>query len=101
MKLYQLYDKVAKKFRNEIMFAETGAMAIRNNLNWIIAQIPLKDLELWEIGYQDENGNVHVEEKCENYVFVDWKNYKFPETKAEALEPLQAKEIIDNLEKHN
>ena len=97
MKIYGLYDKITGKYQPLLLLGENHKQVIRENVKWIVGTYPLKDIELTEIGEFDlESGNLN---EAKNFVQRNWDDYSFPEKKAEALEPLKAKEMIDKIQK--
>lgn len=103
--IYVVYDKLSGLL-NYMSLAENDTLAVRNVLSTL--RFPLKDSELYCIGsfnrFFEENQleipfsscDVHFLDKCR---FVPWSCYKFPETVAEALEPLDCAELIDQVRK--
>lgn len=88
LKVFTVYDKIADRF-DFVSTDINSASWIRSNVRFLSQTRPLCDLELYEIGNFDEtNGIIQFTEKSK----VDWKDYKYPETKAEQLSPI----ITDN-----
>ena len=98
--LYHVYDKVAQ----QVCYVLSGAnseQVIRANLKILLATFPLKDLELWKVGffYDSDFKNI-VPLKAE---FISWNLYQFPVDKAENFRPLgdefvqQYKTSVDTL----
>lgn len=97
MKLYAIYDKIGENYLQQIFVARNGAEMIRANVGNLMGRFPLRDLELHEIGEFKDKIIAFDEIKK-----IEWNSYKMPETKAEALEPLQIseefKKILDKEE---
>lgn len=98
--LYNVYDKVAKQVCY-VLSGVSSEQVIRANLKILLATFPLKDLELWKVGffYDSDFTNI-VPLKAEK---ISWDLYKFPVDKAENFRPLgeefvhQYKESTDTL----
>ena len=98
--LYHVYDKVAK----QVCYVLSGAnseQVIRANLKILLATFPLKDLELWKVGFfYDSDFTTIVPLKAE---LISWDLYNFPVDKAENFRPLgdefvqQYKTSVDTL----
>lgn len=84
MKIYIVYDKVANQPLMSII-AQSKAVAIRQIVPTLIQRFPLRDLILYET--QDS-----VSELIDTAIKVNWDEYKYPETRADALAPLN---IVD------
>lgn len=83
--LYQVYDKVAKQVCY-VLSGVNSEQVIRANLKILLATFPLKDLELWKVGfYYDSDFTTIVPIKPEK---ISWNLYEFPVDKAENFRPL-------------
>lgn len=103
--IYVVYDKLSG-FLKYMYLSENDTLAVRDVLATL--RFPLKDTELYCIGTFDRSFEENQLEipfsscdvtflsKCR---FVPWSCYKFPETVAEALEPLDCAELIEQVKK--
>lgn len=80
MKIYVVFDNILLR-PVAAYFAENKASAVRGCLQDVMQKMPLRDVELRE-----------CELNLEDYDSVPWTTYRFPETKAEALSPLELSE---------
>lgn len=80
MKIYIVYDNILER-PVAAYIADNKASAVRGCLHDVMQKMPLRDVELRE-----------CEVILDNYELVPWTTYKFPETKAEALSPLELSE---------
>ena len=103
--IYCVYDKLSGLLVY-MCLAENDTLAVRNTLSTL--RFPLKDTELYCIGSFsrsfEENQTEIPFSSCETSFlkkcrFVPWSCYKFPETVAEALSPLECEELIENVRK--
>lgn len=103
--IYVVYDKLSG-FLKYMYLAENDTLAVRDVLSTL--RFPLKDTELYCIGtfkrFFEENQLEIPFSSCdatflEKIRFVPWSCYKFPETVAEALEPLDCAELIEQVRK--
>lgn len=98
--LFNVYDKVAKQVCY-VLSGVSSEQVIRANLKILLATFPLKDLELWKVGffYDSDFTNI-VPLKAEK---ISWDLYKFPVDKSENFRPLgdefvqQYKNSVDTL----
>lgn len=101
--IYCVYDKLSGLLVH-MCLAENDTLAVRNTLSTL--RFPLKDTELYCIGtfgrsFEENQTEIPFSScdatflnKCR---FVPWSCYKFPETVAEALSPLECEELIDKV----
>lgn len=79
MKIYAMYDKVAKKVRDYYL-AETDEEAVRTGLTVFANMYPLKDMKVLKVGNVSmENPKIEETETKD----VNWDIYCLPETKAD------------------
>lgn len=103
--IYVVYDKLSG-FLKYMYLAENDTLAVRDVLSTL--RFPLKDTELYCIGtfnrsFEDNQLEIPFSscdasflDKCR---YVPWNCYKFPETVAEALAPLDCAELIEEVRK--
>lgn len=80
MKIYIVYDNILERPVASYI-CDNKASAVRGCLHDVMQKMPLRDVELRE-----------CEVDFDSYELVPWTTYKFPETKAEALSPLELSE---------
>lgn len=81
--LFGFYDKIRNTM--DILAVDRSASAlIRTYYPSIVNRTPLKDLDIYELGEID-GLEVKLHKKP---ILHSWSEYKFPETKADALAPL-------------
>ena len=86
MKIYALYDNVAEDYIEELILAKNEKMAVRGTLMNVVKNFNLNDIELQEIGEWNKKEKTLLTLQPKK---IAWTEYKFPETKAEALAPLE------------
>lgn len=79
MKIFALYDKVAKKFISTTL-AETEEMFVRTSLFAITMDYPIRDVELYCVGLFDQD--LGLIKPCTPRI-VSWDCYKFPISRME------------------
>lgn len=77
MKIFSLYDKVAKKFVSTTV-AESEQMFVRTCLYPVLMDYPLNDVEFYCVGEFDND--LGLIKPCQPRL-CDWECYKFPETR--------------------
>lgn len=87
LKLFVIYDKISKSYELAGV-APNHQMFIRENVPYLVKLRPLSDLQLYEAGTFFTEDGKFLNYLKENYILVDWSDYNFPETRAEALAPL-------------
>lgn len=94
MKCYGVYDKVLQR-TTDVFLAENNGDFLRRYLNSIIQNRPLRDLEYYVLSELDSY----------EHSYESWNDYSFPESKAEALSPLELsekqKEILSRQDVHS
>lgn len=91
MKVYSLYDKVAKKFKS-LTLAESDQMFVRTCFAAIMMDYALNDVEFYCVGdFDDDLGIIKpcVPRLC------DWECYKFPESRLSKEKYLTTEQIVD------
>lgn len=83
-KLFIVFDKV-KNLPLDVAMCPNHQTFIRESAITLCGRIPLKDLELREVATVLDNGCLSL---YDSYIIRNWNDYKFPETRAEALAPL-------------
>lgn len=81
MNCYGVYDKVLHR-TTDVFLAENNGDFLRRYLNSIIQNRPLRDLEYYVLSRLDKD----------QHSYESWNDYSFPESKAEALSPLELSE---------
>lgn len=80
MNIYIVYDNILE--RPVVSYiADNKASAVRGCLHDVMQKMPLRDVELRECKVD-----------LNSYELVPWTTYRFPESKAEALSPLELSE---------
>lgn len=79
MRIYALYDKVAKRYISTTM-AETDDMFVRTSITAILMDYPLKDVECYCVGLIDVDSGII--KPCIPRL-VSWDCYKFPISQAQ------------------
>lgn len=77
MKIYSVLDKVSGKFLNTSV-AESDAEFIRGNLLQILMDYPIRDVQLYHVGYFDEKTG-KIRSRLHKRP-VSWDSYKIPES---------------------
>lgn len=91
MKIFALYDKVAKRYVSTTM-AESEELFVRNSLIAILMDYSINDVDFYCVGYIDEEYGIIkpcVPRLC------DWECYKFPLNRNEKDKFLTMEQIID------
>ena len=85
-KLFVIFDKISQSFEVGGV-APNHQMFIRENVPYLVRLRPLSDLDLFEVGtFNTENGTFDL--TVGDYKKIEWSDYSFPETRAQALAPL-------------
>lgn len=95
MRIYGLYDKVAKRYISTTM-AETDEMFVRTSIVAIMMDYPLKDVECYCLGLFDTDCGII--KPCTPRL-VSWECYKFPHSMGDKEHFLSIEEIEDFAQK--
>lgn len=90
MKIFSLYDKVAKRFVSTTL-AESEQMFVRSTLFAILMDYPINDVEFYCVGEFDSD--LGIIKPCQPRL-CSWDCYKFPETRMSKEKFLDMETII-------
>lgn len=87
LKLFNIFDKISQSYELGGV-APNQQMFIRENVAFLVRMRPLSDLQLYEVGEFDTSDGSYNLLPVSDYLPIQWSDYNFPETRAEALAPL-------------
>lgn len=90
LQLFTIYDKISQSYELGGI-AVNHQMFIRDNVGYLVRMRPLSDLKLYKVGEFDTSDGSFNLLPVSDYILVDWSDYDFPETRAQALAPLNIK----------